>query len=407
MRVMKGVLKYFGKYLLLLASVAVFLMFVNITSAIDGSATELEEQIEQKKSEIDRLNGQMDSYREKVSQYSSETASLINDIALIENQIIIAELDVSMTQLEIQSQQLELQLVDGRIEEQTAQLESQKEMLEEMIFELHTKNDIGLIEILFGSEDFNELFDQVQYLESINEDLHTVLRSTKQTKENLEIDKGLQEDQLNELLDSEKLLEERIVRLEMQQNAKDVLVRATQESEVKYRVLMSELRQERQLVTGAISSLQSELENRLVENDDLGGDPGVMSWPLTHGIITATFHDPTYPYRHLFEHSGLDVAVPQGYSVMSSAPGIVAWARTGRSYGNYVMVIHSGGYATLYAHMSRIDVEEDQYVARGEQIGLSGNTGLSTGPHLHYEVRLNGIPVNPQSYLVGDVESYY
>lgn len=404
---MKRVLQNTGKYLLLLVSVAFFVFFVSFAFAVDGDVNELEDEISKKKSEIEQINSQMDSYREKVSQYSSETASLINDIALIENQVAMARLDVSITQIEIQSQQLELQLLDQRINDQTEKLESQKEMLREMIFELHTKDNIGLIEILFGSEDFNALFDQVQYLESINEDLNNALRSTKQTKDGLETDKVLQEEQLDEMLVLEKQLEEHVARLEMQQNAKDVLVRATQESEVKYRVLMSELRQERQFVTSQISSLQSEMEDRLAQTDDLGGDPGVMSWPLTHGIITATFHDPTYPYRHLFEHSGLDMAVPQGYSVMSSAPGIVAWARTGRSYGNYVMVIHSGGYATLYAHLSRIDVEEDQYVARGQQLGLSGNTGLSTGPHLHYEVRLNGIPVNPQSYLVGSIESYY
>ena len=68
-------------------------------------------------------------------------------------------------------------------------------------------------------------------------------------------------------------------------------------------------------------------------------------------------------------------------------------------YGNYVMVIHTNGIATLYAHLSRIDVVADQFVSRGDIIGAVGSTGFSTGPHLHFEVRLNGIPTDPLSYL--------
>jgi len=197
--------------------------------------------------------------------------------------------------------------------------------------------------------------------------------------------------------------------LEHEQSAKDVLLAHAESSEAKFRTLTRQLREEQQYIQGQIFRLQEALQKRI---DDGGEDavifegPTVLSWPVAGPIITATFHDPTYPFRHLFEHSGLDMAVPTGTVVRAAAPGYVAWARTGASYGNYIMIVHANGVATLYAHLSRMDVVADQFVQRGEPIGRSGGaagakgSGLSTGPHLHFEARVDGIPNNPYNFLV-------
>lgn len=393
-----------SKILALIVAAALFLSSVSFALAqtANDEFDELQDQVDNRKAEIEQINKQLDSYRAKLNQYSSETAGLYNDIAMIENQIAVTELDISMTQIEIETQQLELQILEAQIDEESETLEAQRDMIGEMVFALHRHGDIGIIEVLFGASDFNTLFTEIEQLESINSDLNSALESTEATKISLEDDRRVQEERIADLVDLEEDLTEKVSVLEQQQGAKGALLDASQESEAKYLVLMSELRQERQFVQNEVARLQSEIDNRLIEEDDSGGEPGVMSWPVSNGIITATFHDPSYPFRHLFEHSGLDIAVPTGTQVRSAAPGIVAWARTGRSYGNYIMVIHSGGYATLYAHLSSMDVAADQFVSRGQQIGRSGSTGLSTGPHLHFEVRLNGIPVNPQTYLIGN-----
>ena len=158
-------------------------------------------------------------------------------------------------------------------------------------------------------------------------------------------------------------------------------------------------RGDQQFIDQQINALQSEIEGKLSASDQ-AGDNGAFSWPLIpkKGLSTY-FRDPTYPFRNLFEHSGIDLPAPTGTVVKSVAPGYVAWTRKGRQYGNYVMVIHANGVATLYAHLSRIDVEPDQFVGRGTVLGAVGSTGLSTGPHLHLEVRKNGIPTDPLNYL--------
>ncbi len=361
---------------------------------------DLQDEIDARKSQIDELNSEIDYYREKINASANKTAGLLNDIELIENQIALAELDVSATQIEIESQQLEVAILEERIRQETEYLAEQRILLEEILFSLNRSDDLGLIEILFGADDFHELFSQIEQLESLGADLQDVVEATKQTRLHLEQDKSEQEGYLASLLELEDELQQKLAQLDSQQGARETLLVATQESEAEYRILLSELRQEQSAITSAITSLQLEFQDSIDDSDELG-DSSLFTMPQNGGIMTASFHDPTYPFRHLFEHSGIDWGISSGSPIMASAPGIVAWARTGRSYGNYVIIIHQGGFSTLYAHMSSLAVEADDFVSRGQVIGYSGNTGLSTGPHLHFEIRQNGIPVNPLAYLVG------
>lgn len=391
--------------LVLIPLLAVLALGVNIVVAqTSEEINELQDEIAERRSSIDDINRRLEEYREKIREYSSKSASLLTDVALIENQAAMAELDIASTQNEIEAQNLEIALLEQGIREQTAAIEQQRVMLSGMLFSLHQHEERGIVAALFGADNFHEAFDSVVQLEEVNAGLERTVDATKISRSGLEANKAEHEVKLATLLDLERELGERVEKLGMQQQAKEVLLAQTSDSEAEYRTLMSELRQEQQYISSQVAALQNQMQDKLSETDEVG-DVTMIAWPL-HGIITALFHDTSYPFRHLFEHSGLDIATPVGTSVEAAAPGYVAWARTGRQYGNYVMIIHANGVATLYAHLMRIDVAPDQYVARGDQIGLSGGrpgmagAGLSTGPHLHFEVRKDGIPVNPQDYLV-------
>lgn len=364
----------------------------------------LQSEIQNRKAEIESINKRLEEYKKKIAEYTKLSDSLSNDIALIENEMAMTELDVAATQNEIESENLQLALLDASVEENDQKLQREREMLKEILFEISQQDTQGgTFEIILGARNFQEVFSATMELQSVNTDLKKTLIATQQTKESLEEKQSAREAKLANLTELQSELEAKVAQLDSRREAKEVLNFETRESEAEYRVLLSELRQEQQGITARISELQSEIESRLADSD-AGGDLSVISWPVI-GRITTTFYDPTYPFRHLFEHSGLDIAVPQGTAIEASAPGIVAWAKTGRQYGNYVMIIHANGFATLYAHMSRIDVAADQYVARGQVIGLSGGrpgtagAGFSTGPHVHFELRKNGIPVNPMDYL--------
>lgn len=114
------------------------------------------------------------------------------------------------------------------------------------------------------------------------------------------------------------------------------------------------------------------------------------------GRITATFHDWSYYLRFGRTHEGLDLAVPEGTSVMATMNGRVVQAGSYGAWGNMVM-LQNGPWEIIVAHLSRVDVSLGQTITSGSRLGLSGNTGFSTGPHVHYEIRYNGMPIAPQN----------
>ena len=118
---------------------------------------------------------------------------------------------------------------------------------------------------------------------------------------------------------------------------------------------------------------------------------GQFAWPIG-GVITQRFS---------WYHKGVDIATAHGTPVFAADSGeviVAGWPDNG-GYGNRVMIDHKNGYVTLYGHLSRVDVTVGQSVRRGDKVGLEGNTGRSTGPHLHFEVRKGGVFVNPLEYL--------
>ncbi len=127
--------------------------------------------------------------------------------------------------------------------------------------------------------------------------------------------------------------------------------------------------------------------------------PGALNWPVT-GTITSPFGYRPNPFGGGMEfHQGLDIAAPTGTTVTAAAGGTIISAGWYGGYGNYILIDHGGGMATGYGHLSQIFVSAGQQVQKGQAIGAVGSTGMSTGPHLHFEVRINGKPTDPAAYL--------
>ena len=198
-------------------------------------------------------------------------------------------------------------------------------------------------------------------------------------------------------------LETQKAQLEAERNeANDALVAAQREAAA-VQSLLDEIRHDIAAAEEHKDGLQADaerLEDEIARlQSDEGEAPGVIGWPI-NGRVSSPFGYRTHPIlgvRRL--HTGIDINGSTGTPISAAAEGKVILSQTYGGYGRAVVIDHGGGMATLYAHQSSIAVSVGEVVTRGEVIGYVGCTGSCTGPHLHFEVRLNGVPVDPMQYL--------
>ncbi|MFA4871564.1 MAG: peptidoglycan DD-metalloendopeptidase family protein [Patescibacteria group bacterium] len=374
------------------------------SSANESLIADLNKQIDEQRAKIDKMAEDVEKYKDNIKSARNQQASLQNQIYILNNQIAKANLDIKAKEEEIKTTELEIKKVELEIKENELTITKNKNQLAAFIRQLDIYDKKSYLAVLLSNNSFSEFFDQIKNLENINENLKKTLNRVQELVEKLnnqknELDK--KNSQLSELLN--KLENEKDI-LDEQKDTKQQLISETKNSERKFQGLVENLKKEQMAVNSLITNLERRLRDELEkrgakEKFNLFGD-AVLAWPTNIRRITVYFRDPDYPYRNLFEHSGLDLGMPSGTPVASAEAGYVAKVALGtRWYGNYILIIHNNNLATLYAHLSSANVKSDQYVSQGQIIGLSGNTGFSSGPHLHFEVRYNGIPVNPLSYL--------
>lgn len=171
--------------------------------------------------------------------------------------------------------------------------------------------------------------------------------------------------------------------------------------EKKQEEALKEMRQELSLLKGAASRQEASLQLLIEFFEDkrslYASTPSV--WPV-RGWVTSPFGNRTSPFSGILKfHEGIDIAAQTGTPVIAPADGVVIKAGFSTGYGNMVEISHGYGIKTEFGHNSRLNVKAGQRVKRGEIIAYVGDTGSSTGPHLHYEVRINGLPVNPVRYM--------
>ncbi|MFA5029510.1 MAG: peptidoglycan DD-metalloendopeptidase family protein [Patescibacteria group bacterium] len=364
----------------------------------------LNKQIEAQQEKIDKLAEEINKHKDSIKKAQGQAANFKNQVYILDNQIAKMGLDITAKEEEIKSTELEIEKIGLKIKENELMINKDKERLAAFIRALDHYDDKNYLFVLLSNNSFSEFFDQVKALENIEGDLQKTLNRVQELVETLNKQKEKlngERDQLSDLLNK---LEQEKTALGEQKGAKQYLIVETKKSEVKFQNLITDLKKEQTAANNQIAALERKIRQELEKKgsqekfNSLG--EAALIWPINNPRITCYFHDPDYPFRNLFEHSGIDLAAKIGTPVKAAESGYVAKvAANTRWYGTYVMIIHNNNLSTLYGHLSSINVKGDQYVTKGQIIGYSGNTGFSTGPHLHFEVRSNGIPVSPSTYL--------
>lgn len=374
--------------------------------ALASEVDEINQQIAQKQEAMKKLEAQIEIYKQNIQQKQGESITLSNQLAILSSRMEKTALDIQVTEIQISQLNLEVESLGILIKEKEDKISKERQLLGHLIGSIHLSDQNNYLGVFLSYKSFSSYFDQIKNLESIGEELGQALKQIKADRAELQ---SKQDIALKKKEAVEKLkvtLVDRQANLEEQEKAKNYLFTQTKSSENKFKLLLAQLRQEYSQYDQELANLQKQAEKKLAESDKMESGPTSLSWPINPiKGISVYFNDPTYPFRYLFEHTGVDIRASQGTPIGAAASGYVAWVRTSRLYGNNIMIIHSNGIATLYAHLSSFNVKEDSFVKRGDIIGNSGGmpgtqgAGLSTGPHLHFEVRDNGIPVDPMNYL--------
>ncbi len=371
--------------------------------------TDLNKKIDEKKDKIKQLEDTINKYNQSIKQKQLEATSLRNQLSILGDHIDKIKTDILLTEEKIKKTQLEIDSLKLSIKEKETVIERQKTIITKMIRDLNREQNKNYLTVMLTNNTFSDFYTEVQQLETLQQDLGRSLKSLRLAKTDLET-KKTEQDKIK--ADYEKLktdLEQKRLNLSDQTNVKENLLTQTVSSEWQYKTLVSSLRQQYQAIENEVRSYEREVQKKLAEKDKYStSGPTTLIWPTPSHYITSYFHDPDYPYRYVFEHSGMDLRASQGTPIQAAASGYIARARTcsAASCYAYVLIVHTGNLSTLYGHLSKITVSADQYVNTGDIIGYSGGTPgtvgagpFVTGPHLHFEVRASGIPVDPLGYL--------
>lgn len=383
--------------------VAIFFILPLLAAAQDS---DLEKKIQEKQNDIEQIKKKMLTYQENIRAKQEEAASLRNQMSVLENEIAKTSLDIKASETEIAKTQLETRNIELQILAKEDSLVKQKFQLGNLLQNLHQNDLKNELHVLLLNKSISEFFNQVEYTKELQVGLSDSLDKIKIEKTNLANKKNELDNKHQIFLQLKADLETQKQELDGEVVYKDTLLVQTKSSEKKFSELYNKAKQEQEAASAEITALEKKMRNRLGSGTTKQLNFTSLAWPVAKNTITAYFHDPSYPFRYLFEHPAIDIRTPQRTEIKAPADGYVLTAHDAGMGYSYVALIHGEGLSTVYGHINKILVEEGDFVPAGSTVALSGGMPgtpgagrLSTGPHLHFEVRLNGIPVNPLDYL--------
>ncbi|MBI3588908.1 MAG: peptidoglycan DD-metalloendopeptidase family protein [Candidatus Liptonbacteria bacterium] len=389
---------------------------------------EIENRIKDQNAQLEKLNQQLEETQNKLNGARSERISLQKDLETIKNSITQLNLSIKGDQINIQKLTLEIDSLNYDIRDIETATEDKRASVAAVLREIDHNDQVNLMVVILSGKNLAESVSEFQSLANTGSQLGVDINNL----EVLKTSKVQKVDEVNnkkkEISSRQKDLETKKLIVQDQQGEKETILENTKNQESVYQKELEDLRKKQDEIDAQISKYEDELRAKF----DVSLLPikrhGVLEWPIKLkqnggiGIITQHMGEISRLYKGR-PHNGLDIGVPVGTAVMAAEDGKVAavddndrsrWRKY--QYGKYILIQHGNNLATLYAHLSKQVVTVGQVVKRGDLIGYSGNTGYTTGAHLHFGVYWGasilmkavppalglvpvGVVLNPEDYL--------
>lgn len=413
-------------------------MAIPTTVSAEDSISDLEQQLQQLEQENQKYQKILDDTKSDIAEKEEYKSALVSKVQVLDEKIAVTREKISSLNDDIKEKQ-------DAYDKGLSEVEDQFDALANRLRILYMSGNATDLEIIFGAKDFSDLIDKMELVKSLaNSDkeliseIQTKLDELSTKKEALEADKKdletqqaslkSDQDEFNKLIsDNDEILKNLYASNSKAQNSLESAALQSDEIEAKIsqyyaaqKAAAEHAAQASQSSSSSGSSSSSSSSSSSGSSSSGSSSSGSSSvivpsgsgfaWP-TPGFVSLSsewFED-----REVYNHGGIDIAGAgiMGTPVVAAADGTVVatnsscthnWGKSyscgcGGGYGNYVMISHAGGKMTVYGHLTSLTVSSGQTVSRGQVIGYVGSTGNSTGPHLHYECRLNGVRYNPMS----------
>lgn len=365
------------------------------------TAAELEQQLKREENRLSELQGQVTMHRKKLSEAKVKEKSVLSKLQEYNEKVALAGQRINVMQVKQKRVELRIAELTREIVYTQGQLGELKGALAARLNAIYRYGGVAELNLFFSSSTINEAIvnsyllsriadqdreiygkymDRIRRLDQSRRDLGVQTERLAEQKKQIEGERTVHRKALDE---SNRYLEK--VKREKQLHAAAVeeLQRAQRELENKVRSIIEQKRKMARRSTVKPPAYRG----------------GALPWPVS-GKVNSEFGMRKHPqFNTRMKHTGIDIAAPIGTPVIAVAAGEVLFAGSMRGYGNVLMIDHGSNLLTVYGHLSRMDVGEGQAVRQGQVIGGVGNTGVSTGSHLHFEVRLGEQARNPREYL--------
>ena len=350
---------------------------------LENQKSDLENAIASNEAQIGVVEGVLSTTLEEIEQISTKIEQKRKEISNLEIQ------EISLINV--------IEKEEEKLNETTKRYEEEKLLLEKRLVVMYEMGKLNTLDVLLNSKNISDFLSRYFLLSEIGKADQTLVNNVKKDKDQTEsITKSLNKKK-NELEKDKEEKEKYEISLNNMEILKNNKISNLNEEEIKLYQDIENYRQE-------IANVEAEIKEIALKNlgkKYIGGD---FIWPTPGYVnITSAFGMRTHPITGIYKlHSGMDIGAPMGTNFLAANDGVVVKAGYNSAYGNMVMIDHGGGVITLYAHGSSIEVKEGDVVKQGQPVLKVGMTGYATGPHAHFEIRLNGEYLNPADYISPD-----
>jgi murein DD-endopeptidase MepM/ murein hydrolase activator NlpD len=372
-----------------------FLVFSFYFSASASRVDELKFKIEQRNQEMREIEQEIEEYSRKIEQTAKEAKTLKNQIKKAEMTISKLGADIRLTQNRIYATALRIEELSFNIRDLEGNISKHKEAMSESIRLLNEKEAASIIEILLSYDTLSDFFSSLYDIENFEKSLSLNLANLQELNNSLKKEKNLvlAEKENYELLKSQ-LSDKQDIKKGIRRSRANLL-KETKNKETAYKQLLNDRLKKKEALEAEIRVIEEELKVVIDPASLPSSVSGILSWPLDKIKITQYFGNTPFATRNPqvykgMGHNGIDLRASIGTPARAAEKGTVTAVGDtdkecrGVSYGKWVLIEHPNNLSTLYAHLSLIKTKKGDSVQKGQIIGYTGNSGYTTGPHLHF-----------------------